>query len=93
MLSSERDRTVFQSLHIPWLPGVDGVFITDAPFNLVKNGIVSPVPYVNGVRFLSNTSYAPELTVPQDNDDEGTLFALSLTDIMSVFSLDSNIRS
>ena len=40
-----------QSLHIPWLPGVDGKFITDAPFNLVQQGKVAKVPFVNGVSF------------------------------------------
>ncbi|KAF8318770.1 alpha/beta-hydrolase [Clavulina sp. PMI_390] len=38
----------YQSLDLAWLPRVDGVFLTDAPFNLVANGVVANVPFVNG---------------------------------------------
>lgn len=40
---------IVQSLHLAWCPGADGVFLTDNPQNLVKNGYVADVPFINGV--------------------------------------------
>ncbi|KAF8305166.1 carotenoid ester lipase precursor [Clavulina sp. PMI_390] len=38
----------YQSLDLAWLPRVDGVFITEPPFNLVESGAVANVPFITG---------------------------------------------
>ncbi|KAH9910175.1 carotenoid ester lipase precursor [Epithele typhae] len=38
----------YQSLRLAWLPRVDGVFLTDAPQQLVLDGSVADVPFVSG---------------------------------------------
>jgi acetylcholinesterase len=37
-----------QSLHLAWLPRVDGVFLTQPPFNSVENGAYAKIPMVSG---------------------------------------------
>lgn len=38
----------YQSLRLAWLPREDGVFLTENPYDLVRNGKVAPIPYVMG---------------------------------------------
>ncbi|KAG7088712.1 hypothetical protein E1B28_012681 [Marasmius oreades] len=38
----------YQSLHLTWLPRVDGDFITDVPAHLVQQGKVANIPFVSG---------------------------------------------
>lgn len=38
----------YQSLNLAWLPRVDGIFLTEPPYNLVAAGQVSNVPFVTG---------------------------------------------
>lgn len=38
----------YQSLELAWLPRVDGVFLTEPPFNLVASGSVASIPFVTG---------------------------------------------
>ncbi|KAK1232170.1 hypothetical protein PQX77_004682 [Marasmius sp. AFHP31] len=38
----------YQSLNLAWLPRADGVFLTDAPLQLVQQGKVANIPIVNG---------------------------------------------
>ncbi|KAF8303314.1 carotenoid ester lipase precursor [Clavulina sp. PMI_390] len=38
----------YQSLDLAWLPRVDGVFLTEPPFEIVQSGAVANVPMVTG---------------------------------------------
>ncbi|KIY52398.1 alpha/beta-hydrolase [Fistulina hepatica ATCC 64428] len=38
----------YQSLSLAWLPRVDGVFLTDLPQQLVADGVIADIPFVNG---------------------------------------------
>ncbi|KAH6917976.1 Alpha/Beta hydrolase protein [Coprinopsis sp. MPI-PUGE-AT-0042] len=38
----------YQSLRLAWLPREDGVFLTDQPLKLVRDGKIARVPVVNG---------------------------------------------
>ncbi|KAL0573980.1 hypothetical protein V5O48_007972 [Marasmius crinis-equi] len=38
----------YQSLRLAWLPRADGVFLTDAPMELVRQGRVANIPIVSG---------------------------------------------
>ncbi|KAH6917979.1 carotenoid ester lipase [Coprinopsis sp. MPI-PUGE-AT-0042] len=38
----------YQSLRLAWLPREDGVFLTDQPLKLVRDGKIARVPIVNG---------------------------------------------
>ncbi|KAG9308805.1 Alpha/Beta hydrolase protein [Chiua virens] len=38
----------YQSLALAWLPRVDGVFLTDDPQNLVRQGSVANIPFISG---------------------------------------------
>lgn len=37
-----------QSLHLAWLPRVDGIFLTQPPFNSVETGAYAKIPMVSG---------------------------------------------
>lgn len=41
-----------QSLIIPWLPRVDGNFLTQNPQQLVAEGKIANVPFINGMLTL-----------------------------------------
>ncbi|KAN0088060.1 alpha/beta-hydrolase [Tylopilus felleus] len=38
----------YQSLNLPWMPRVDGVFLTESPMDLVQQGVVANVPFISG---------------------------------------------
>ena len=38
----------YQSLALAWVPRVDGVFLTQPPYDLVASGSVADVPFVTG---------------------------------------------
>ncbi|KIK50762.1 hypothetical protein GYMLUDRAFT_50992 [Collybiopsis luxurians FD-317 M1] len=38
----------YQSIELPWLPRVDGVFLLDNPQMLVQRGEIAPIPVVTG---------------------------------------------
>ncbi|KIY52459.1 alpha/beta-hydrolase [Fistulina hepatica ATCC 64428] len=38
----------YQSLDLAWLPRVDGVFLTDLPQQLVADGVIADIPFING---------------------------------------------
>ncbi|KAH7928749.1 alpha/beta-hydrolase [Leucogyrophana mollusca] len=38
----------YQSLHLAWLPRADGVFLTEPPQHLVRQGSVANIPFVSG---------------------------------------------
>ncbi|KAI0791004.1 carotenoid ester lipase precursor [Abortiporus biennis] len=57
----------FQSLRLTWLPRADGKFITNNPQILVKQGFVSPVPFVTGDCDDEGTEFAmPSLNITTD---------------------------
>ncbi|KIY52465.1 alpha/beta-hydrolase [Fistulina hepatica ATCC 64428] len=38
----------YQSLDLAWVPRVDGVFLTDLPTQLVADGVIADIPFING---------------------------------------------
>jgi acetylcholinesterase len=71
-----------QALHAAYAPRQDGVFLTDSPQLLVQRGIVANVPFVSGVcKLVVHNCCQSDKIILQNNDDEGTLFSLTLLNI------------
>lgn len=74
----------YQSLRLAWLPREDGVFLTENPYDLVRNGKVAPIPYVMGNCDDEGTLFSlSTLNVTTDSQFRGWLkniFLPGLTD-------------
>ena len=42
-----------KSLHLAWIPRVDGVFLTASPMDLVQQGAITDVPFIAGMFFVA----------------------------------------
>ncbi|KAF9265365.1 carotenoid ester lipase precursor [Marasmius fiardii PR-910] len=59
----------YQSLHLAWLPRVDGDFLTDSPQKLAQQGKVANIPFVSGNCDDEGTVFAlSSLNVTTDDD-------------------------
>ncbi|EIW81505.1 carotenoid ester lipase precursor [Coniophora puteana RWD-64-598 SS2] len=59
----------YQALATAWIPRVDGVFLTDNPQQLVKQGSIADVPFINGVNDDEGTLFS-FTTLNVTTDDE-----------------------
>ncbi|KAF9255338.1 carotenoid ester lipase precursor [Marasmius fiardii PR-910] len=74
----------YQSLHLTWVPRVDGDFLTDSPLRLALQGKVANIPFVAGDVDDEGTLFAlPSLNVTTDSGVQEYLQTVLLPDVPS----------
>ncbi|KAI0027938.1 carotenoid ester lipase precursor [Vararia minispora EC-137] len=74
----------YRSVSLAWAPRADGVFLVAPPQQLVLKGSVADVPFVAG---------ALRDSLNRNADDEGTIFALSSSNLTTTEEVHSYLRT